>query len=161
MGIRLHSNHPHNTAGWSDNLGTQYSAFNCSSCGSLESWTMGTASEFTSVFQALGGTPPALRARGERERRSGPPFADENWILCPRGPTFGSYDAGLHRTSTPPLSPALCRLRLSDVDSRRDLHHPVGSLRPVLIPSLFPDQRPDLGLGERVLRLPLQLSTFD
>ena len=41
---------------WQEIYGTQKSGFLCSQCGSFESWTIGTAGEFTSVLQALGGT---------------------------------------------------------------------------------------------------------
>ena len=46
---------PDNTFGWTALYGTQLSGFICGDCGSLESWTIGTAGEFTSVWQALGG----------------------------------------------------------------------------------------------------------
>lgn len=47
---------PNNAFGWGDAFGVQPSGFLCSSCGFTESFTIGTAGEFTSVFQALGGT---------------------------------------------------------------------------------------------------------
>ena len=47
---------PDNAFGWLVLYGNQNSGFLCMSCGSLESWTIGTAGEFTSVQQALGGT---------------------------------------------------------------------------------------------------------
>jgi hypothetical protein len=46
---------PDNTYGWSDFYGYHASGFYCSSCGTSETWTIGTPGEFTSVFQALGG----------------------------------------------------------------------------------------------------------
>jgi hypothetical protein len=41
--------------GWFDAFGSQNSGFYCSTCGFAESWTIGSAGEFTSVWQALGG----------------------------------------------------------------------------------------------------------
>ncbi len=41
---------------WAEPFGLQGDGFYCSACGSPESWTIGTAGQFTSVWQALGGT---------------------------------------------------------------------------------------------------------
>lgn len=49
-------NSPENNFGWTDDYGSQYSGFLCTHCGSFESWTIGNAGEFTSVWQALGGS---------------------------------------------------------------------------------------------------------
>lgn len=46
---------PDNTVGWDDLYGYHPSGFLCTSCGTSETWTIGTPGEFTSVFQALGG----------------------------------------------------------------------------------------------------------
>jgi hypothetical protein len=46
---------PDNPFGWIDLYGGHASGFACSSCGTSETWTVGTPGEFTSVFQALGG----------------------------------------------------------------------------------------------------------
>jgi hypothetical protein len=46
---------PDNPFGWTDLYGVHASGFLCSSCGTSETWTIGTPGEFTSVFQALGG----------------------------------------------------------------------------------------------------------
>lgn len=47
---------PDNPIGWTDLYGTQFSGFSCSSCGTTESWTIGSAGAFTDVFQAISGT---------------------------------------------------------------------------------------------------------
>ena len=44
-----------NAEGWIDSYGYQPSGFLCTKCGTTETWTIGTAGEFTSVFQALNG----------------------------------------------------------------------------------------------------------
>ncbi len=47
---------PDDTLGWHDMYGIQLSGFECSLCGEREKWIIGVPGEFTSVFQALGGT---------------------------------------------------------------------------------------------------------
>ena len=47
---------PHDTNIWGNFYGQDNTAFNCTTdCGFSESWTIGTASQFTSVLQALNG----------------------------------------------------------------------------------------------------------
>ena len=47
---------PDNPFGWLDSFGYHPSGFLCSACGLTESWVIGNPGDYTSVWQALGGT---------------------------------------------------------------------------------------------------------
>lgn len=47
---------PDNPFGWFDSFGYQPSGFLCSACGLTESWVIGNPGDYSSVWQALGGS---------------------------------------------------------------------------------------------------------
>ncbi len=47
---------PDNPYGWLDSFGYHPSGFLCTACGLAESWVIGNPGDYTSVWQALGGT---------------------------------------------------------------------------------------------------------